>query len=76
MKSLIFLFSILAVWLASGFYSFELKRQDAVIDSIQVWEFYRDGGEAFRFIIIHVFLSLILGAILGFALSFLLSKPK
>ena len=75
MNKIIFFISILLVWLLSGSYSFDLMKGKAVVNSIQVWEFYKNPTEDFKFVVIHIFLSLIIGAILGLALSFLF-KPK
>lgn len=74
MNKIIVLISILIVWLFSGFYSFNLMKGKTIIDSIQVWDFYRSPVEEFKFVVIHLFLSLIIGAILGLTLSFLLKS--
>jgi len=72
MNKIIVLIVILIVWLLSGFYSFELMRGETIINSIQVWDFYRNPIEDFKFVVIHIFLSAIIGAILGLSLRFLL----
>ena len=76
MNKLIVLISILIIWGLSGAYSFELIKEGTVVNSIQIWEFYKNPAEDFKFIIIHLFLSLIIGAIIGLALSFLLKANK
>ena len=72
MNKIIFLTSILAIWLLSGFYSFELIKGGTVVGSVQVWEFYKVSSETFKFVMIHIFLSMIIGSIVGLSLSFLI----
>ena len=48
MNKIIVLILILIVWLLSGFYSFELVKGETLINSIQVWDFYRNPVAPFR----------------------------
>jgi len=71
-NKIIVLITVLIVWLLSGFYTFELMKGEKIINSIQGWDFYQNPVEDFKFVIIHIFLSVIIGTILGLTLRFLL----